>query len=553
MHQGCIGRGDVVAISMLTVVALVMRLTLLQLIQVIETDSAYYGCLAGFVQHGDFFRILNPAWPPLYPVLTGLVARMTENLELSGGLVSAVCGGLTVPIVFFLGCMTVGKAGGFLGAFFTAFHPRLILYSELYLTESLFTLLFVASLLAVSEALRREGKRFFILAGLLFALLTTTRPEGAILLGGTFLFLVMFAGKVKGIGRFAKTGGLLFLLGAMILIVPYCMLLTVRTGRMIPSEKGRYNFYLTYRDVYRRKEIDVVSGWVNRIPPEPPRREMGEGARDGLSVSRTAGGNFVSDYKIGKFLREEWTIVLGHTVRTAVVNFLDKLPGAQYHVLFVLAVIGLCIPRKRSSDEILWGILIVLFLLAFSIYFPLRRFFVSFVPLLNIWSGAGGAVLLSLFESRKGPSLHLRERGERISLNLPTVVVLAVLAVLSTWYSVDSVRGRDYPLEYREAGLYLKNSGMEGIVVSSRKPEVAFYAGCRFVPLPHIDPSEVEEWMRKEGVTHLFLDERMIPRTHPELVPLLEEHIVLPSVTALYRCEEAGRRVLVLLLRQQQE
>ncbi|MCK4236442.1 MAG: glycosyltransferase family 39 protein [Candidatus Krumholzibacteria bacterium] len=539
-------RDGLVAVLCLTIAALVIRLLLLGRVAVIETDGAYYGYLARMVRQGGFLEALNPAWPPLFPALTGIAAALTGDLEFSGGLVSALCGGFLVPVIYLLGIRTVGKEAGILGAFITAFHPRLILYSELYLTESLYTLLFAVSLLVFSIAVSRQRRFLYFLCGLSFALLYTARPDGVVSAAGVLLFLVLPLCRKSRSGWKSRSAALLFIAGAAVLILPYFTALKERTGALSPGEKARYNFHLTYRGEYRRAGIDVVRGPINRMPPYSVRedRNIDRGRRElpAHEPKRTS----PSDYRVAEFLKVRYSAVFAHTARTFFVNLFDKLPGAHYHVLFVFAVLGLFFRRRRSSDEILWAALILLSILAFSIYFPLRRFFISFVPLLNIWAACGilfvtkRVFLLSGGLSAGGVSWRMRKRKEAVTVFL---VMLGLTAVL---YSAGSVRSRDYPTEYRQAGLWLKGWGGKGVVVSARKPEVAFYAECDFVPLPHLGPTEIDPWMEKEGVTHLFLDERVIPRTRVELIPLLDEDLIPSSLIAVYHGGGKGRRTLIL-------
>ncbi|UCF04305.1 MAG: glycosyltransferase family 39 protein [bacterium] len=545
-------RTERIVVLLLVAAALVIRLVLLDSVDVIETDGSYYGNIAGAVQRGEYRQLFNPAWPPLYPAVTGVVARVTGDLERAGGLVSVFCGALVVGLVYLLGRAVGGGNVGLLGALFTAFHPRLILYSELYLTESLYVLLFIAVLCLVSMALRRGNIVYLFCTGTALALLYLTRPEGMVTGAAVMLFLCMPFGWRRLTWRSLRAV-LLLPLGAAILVVPFSAGLKMQTGYLALTEKGRYNFFVTHRHEYRRAGIDVRTGWMNRIPPTPPASGNGVGEyADGPNGDPKRQGH-QTDYSIRELMRMRWPAVLKHFCRTFLVNLLDKLPGAHYHLLFILAVLGLALPRRRAGEEWLWVMVIISTLCALSFYFPLRRFFIGLLPLLNIWAAfCITGLLMRLFGHPPGETGEDRlspGAGRRRAL----IALLILVPVLATWYSAVSIRSREYPVEYRRAGIWLRDSYAGRIVIASRKPEISFYAGGEFVPLPHMDPDTVGMWMDREGVTHLFLDEYLIPRTHPEFVPLLEERMVPPSLVVVYRDGPAGRRAVILARRPQPE
>lgn len=525
------------ALLLLFAAALILRLVLLGYVEIIETDGSYYGYLAGAVQSGSYAELLNPAWPPLYPALTGLAARITGNLEAAGGLVSALSGAMLVPLVYLLGRGIAGRGVGFVAAFLTAFHPRLVFFSVMYLTESLYTFVFIVSLVLVSAAVRRRNGIFLFPAGAALALLYLTRPEGMIAGIAILVSLIVLSGWRGPAPKLRRRAAWLLPLGAAVLLAPYVLALHAHTGRFSPTEKGRYNFHLTYRKEYRETGIEVATGWMNRIPPADPEADAGQGA--GVRPG------YESEYRIGTFLAYRWPAVLRHTTRTFFINLFDKLPGVHYYILFVLAVLGIVLPRKRRADEFLWAAVILVTIAALSVYFPLRRFFVHFVPLLNIWA----ACALAAIHARTGPPLSGKIDGAGgfpvARRFLPVAVLLVVVAAAATFYGAGKIRGRDYPVEYRRAGVWLRESEAGRIVVSARKPEISFYARSAFVPLPHSGPEGIGDWMEREGVTHLFLDARLIPRTHPELVPLLEEDVVPVSLHVIYRdYGPAGKTVI---------
>jgi hypothetical protein len=170
---------------------------------------------------------------------------------------------------------------------------------------------------------------------------------------------------------------------------------------------------------------------------------------------------------------------------------------------------------------------------------------VSFIPLLNIWAGyAIGRALERFTPIGQTAPANGSARGGR-GRSWLVVIFFVVFGGTAAWYAAEGIESMDYPREYKRAGLWLSRTGETDIVVSARKPQISFYAGSRFVPLPHVAPEAVPAWMHHRGVTHLFLDERMIPRTHPELFPILSGETVPPSLVPLHRECENGKEALI--------
>ncbi|MBN1163558.1 MAG: glycosyltransferase family 39 protein [Candidatus Krumholzibacteriota bacterium] len=536
---------DLKIVIVLTLVALALRIYFLRFVSVIQTDGAYYGYLAGMIRQGDLKSLLNPAWPPLYPALTALAARITGDLELAGCLVSALCGGMLVPVVYALGFNTVGKPACTWGACVVLFHPRLIVYSELFLTESLFVLVFALTLLMIAVAVKKNRGFGFFLCGLLLALLYLTRPEGMVLGLALFFCLAVIFARREG-RRWASLSRLLLIaLGAAILLVPYFSAMKHHTGMISPGEKAKYNFYITYKREFRSLGIEIPPAWMNRIPPLPPSAGPHPSSPRGGESAASPGEKASTPYHTVDFLRRKWKSVVIHMVKTFIINLVDKLPSAFYYPLFLLALTGLFIPRRRSPDEVIWAALILAAALAYSVYFPLRRFYLAFIPLLSLWAGCG-AVYLWEKAFRTGV-----EGGRRAFSNGPfrrgaTAGLLILWGMVSIPYSANSVKSREYPLEYKEAGLWLRSLPAPSLVVGARKPEISFYAGGGFVPLPHLDPDRLGRWMAETGVTHIFLDERIVPLSHPEYLPVLRGEVLPFGLEVIRRREEGGARYLIL-------
>jgi len=550
-------------ITALTLVALTVRLILLVHVRVIETDSAYYGFLAGEFARGNLFGVLNPAWPPLYPVLSGLLSKLNGDIALSAQIVSAVAGTLLVPIVFRTTRTLFGYCAAVTASTIVAFHPRLIMYSELFLTESLYTMLFAASMMLLVDSLGDDAEippgrvsrsiLYSFLSGVSFFLLFITRPEGLVLFAATSVFLLVTSfAPVMGF-RGARTVLTSLIAGFLLLFIPFAFVFHSATGRFLPGEKGRYNFYVTYKRDYMGSGVGVNTGWINRIPPSRPTGGDATGGGD-ETIESGRSDAFFSEYNIVRFIRNEWGKVVRHTAVTFLRNVLDKVPSCEYHPLFLFTILGLVLPRKRRREELLLGFVIIVFILSLSLFFPLRRFFVVLLPILSIWAALGFIQLvgkLPFFTITDSGELSISESSEGKRRTVKFVSSLAVFFVLLSSYSYARriVVNRDYPDEYRAAGEWLRESCRTRPVLSSRKPEASFYARAFFVPLPVVGAGRLPEWMKEEGVTHVLIDDRIMPKSHRKLTSSILKNGIIPAgLRKVYDRKVGGHRVVIFAL-----
>jgi len=550
---------DLKNILALTAVAFVLRLVISSYVRVIETDSAFYGYLAREFAKGNISAILNPAWPGFYSFLSALISLTGIGMEKAMQLVSVLSGTLSVAVLYIMARSVFGKWVAVVSATILTFHPRMILYSELALTESLYAFVFLCAVaaLTVSVLKIKNTDRSFspqllaFISGIFFFLVYATRPEGLILFGASVLFMLVSLVKPFCSRKRLLSVLILLVCGFLVLFVPFTAMFYSQTGRFLIGEKGKYNFYVTYREDYNRGNIDVKTGWINRIPPQ---RGSGKRVIDIGSTGKDSqdAGEYNSSYQIVKFLRRSFWSVITHTFKTFFVNLFDKLPSCEYHTFFFLTLLGVLLPRKRSRVELLWGMCVFVLLLILSVYFPLRRFFVVIVPVMVVWAGVGVIVGLgSLPPCKFTEEMSVRlipDTRKRLYKSI-LLIIVAVSLLFSYWYAKEQVKGRDYPDEYLIAGEWIKENFDGKPIIASRKPEVSFYAEGYFEPLTKVGPGEIVNWMKENGVTHLVLDARMTPKAHPELVPLFQEGYIPEGLKIVFSDSIKDNRIVVFSLK----
>src|SRR5678816_1405875 len=65
------------ALAVAVGIALVVRWLIAARLSLVEVDGAYWCGLARALAHGDWRHGLSTAWPPLFPAVTAIAARLT--------------------------------------------------------------------------------------------------------------------------------------------------------------------------------------------------------------------------------------------------------------------------------------------------------------------------------------------------------------------------------------------------------------------------------------------------------------------------------------------
>ncbi len=507
------------------ILGLAVRAVFLIYYKMIDTDSAYYGNIARLFAAGHWQKALDPYWPPLYPFFTSLFVRLGIGLEASGILVSLLASAGTVFLCFFLGKRLGGKRAGLIAAALAALHPRLISIAQSFLTEPLFLFLSGAALVLFFRIFDGQGQEtkksqllLFVALGVLLSLSFLTRPEAVF-----YLLLILVATGLKFLLRPAlkKTSSpkkiaahsllLLLLLAAFVLpSLPYILRLAKIQGRLTLGEKAEANFYLAYRDTYQKLGIPVEpSGYDSITAPAEPRRP----------------GN----YHLLQFLQKNPGTILKKSVRNLPTALFDKIPSLMSWPLTLLCLFGLvCRKRiRRSVYDLILGVWILVPVVVYSPLFLYRRFFTPVLIPMIVWSALG------LEELRR----RLPRKIFQVAASLG-----AVLLLLLANFSISS---QSWPILYKKAGLWLKSHADKPVVLSTRKPETSFYAEAEFRPLNAQKIEDLFDFLKNGNITHLIIDDYIMPSSHPQLAALLDARLSPPWLVPLFFETQDGHALIL--------
>ncbi|MEO5616955.1 MAG: glycosyltransferase family 39 protein [Candidatus Eisenbacteria bacterium] len=486
-------------ITLLLAAALGLRLFVASRMPLIEVDGAYWCSLAGALTRGDFAHGVSAIWPPVYPGLVAVAARLMfpggetvspASLEWAGRLVSALAGTLMLWPLGLLALRLLPGAGALFVLAVAAVHPRLIEYSAAALSESVFTLFVVAGLALLVRAEPAATGRpssavatrvCEAVAGAIFGLAFMTRSEGLVL--GLAVWAAGFARPPRP-SRSRMRGA--FITGLLLVCGPWLMFLHARSGEWTLGEKGPYNLWKAHRTAHARHFAAprALPDRVNRSPEIAPPPIPGEA-------------------RAGDLLRREPFEVLGRVFSQLARILVSSLPVAVGWPVFALALLGLRVTRSGP-----WWLLAAPLVAVPLIAAPFsadRRFLVSLVPL--VLPLAAAAILATAHWNRRAPLL------------LASALMLS-LGV----YALGIPARADRAPAQRAAGEWLASqwTAEHRAIVMARKPWVAFYSGGLIADLHDAPPDSILADARRTRVDVLVVDAEAVRGDRPQIAGWLE-------------------------------
>jgi len=157
--------------------------------------------------------------PPLYYLLVWLWSRVFGTYEVGLRSFSALCGTLTIPLVWLLGRRLVSERVGLVAAVLTAVNPILFWYSQEARSYALLMLLSALSLWVLVWALEAPSARRLLLWGLSGAVALCAHYFAVFLVAAEalwLLFALRAAGRLTG-ARFVAAFGPVVIAGAALL------------------------------------------------------------------------------------------------------------------------------------------------------------------------------------------------------------------------------------------------------------------------------------------------------------------------------------------------
>ncbi len=481
---------------LIVVIAFLLRLYAVVMAQGIAYDSAAYGFMARDFMKGNMEKALAIPGHPLYPLLISLFSKDSALVELTGRLLSLFFGVLTLFPLYFLIKEAVGQKEAFFSVLFYTFHPYLVTYSGMMLTEATYWGFLVLSVFFFWTGLKMEDIGRIALSGIFLGLSYLTRPEG---MGYIAVYLAWILKEAFVKRRWLKPviSMVVLISGLIILGLPYLIYIKKETGQWLISKKA----------------INVQSylfqGNISEI--------------ESLQKSPTT----QRDSKL------TWMAQ----------NIIRHIPSVVYHYLrayhfslwFILLLGLIRVRRKRIEYEFFLASLVIFHLLSLASFLPSTiRFSVPVIPLSLFWAGAGILEIGRYFEGIK----KIKPRDALFWL-------IAIIILIQLPQSLKPERG--HRAFQKEVGLWLKQHTPGDAIIMSNSPQEIFYADREFVMLPReSDPQsdpmrsfeKIIDYAKSKGV-HYLLVNKNTHEVNPGLMNILasEEVDIRKRLNVIFRRE----------------
>jgi 4-amino-4-deoxy-L-arabinose transferase-like glycosyltransferase len=476
-----------------------LRLYAVLMAQGIAFDSAAYGFMARYFLKGDFIKGLSIPGHPLYPLLMSLFSLDSTHVEMAGRLLSLFFGTLTIIPLFYLVKEAIGQKEAIFSALFYSFHPYLVTYSGMLLTEATYWGFLILSVYFFWTGLKKEKVWRIALSGCFLGLAYLTRPEG---LGYVLVYLIwiIVSGGLKK-NWFRK----LILIGVLtltifIFVIPYVIYIHQETGGWLISKKA----------------VAVQSDLLKENPEQVD-------PSIGIEQNKPVSG----DSKV---------LWITHNIIQFLPSVTYRYLRAYHFSLWLFLFFGLIRVRRKMIDYELFIASLVLFhLVSLSTFLPSTiRFSIPVIPLSLLWAGTGLLEMKRYLEKIKGA-------------NAEKVIFLFVVLVILTQLPQNLKPERSFRAEQKKVGLWLKQNTPPDTIIMSNSPQETFYADREFMMIPSgistpgnpgKSYKEIILYARAKGVRYILVNKN----TH-EMNPGFIESIQPMDLKEIFRRADGGSTI----------
>ena len=473
-----------------------LRLYAVLMAQGIAFDSAAYGFMARYFLKGDFIKGLSIPGHPLYPLLMSLFSLDSTHVEMAGRLLSLFFGTLTIIPLFYLVKEAIGQKEAIFSALFYSFHPYLVTYSGMLLTEATYWGFLILSVYFFWTGLKKEKVWRIALSGCFLGLAYLTRPEG---LGYVLVYLIwiIVSGGLKK-NWFRK----LILIGVLtltifIFVIPYVIYIHQETGGWLISKKA----------------VAVQSDLLKENPEQVD-------PSIGIEQNKPVSG----DSKV---------LWITHNIIQFLPSVTYRYLRAYHFSLWLFLFFGLIRVRRKMIDYELFIASLVLFhLVSLSTFLPSTiRFSIPVIPLSLLWAGTGLLEMKRYLEKIKGA-------------NAEKVIFLFVALVILSQLPQSLKPERSFRAGQKKVGLWLKQNTPPDAIIMSNSPQEAFYADREWMMLPSGistpgNPGksyhEIIDYVKTKGVRYILVNKN----TH-EMNPGFIESIQPTDLKEIFRRADRG-------------
>ena len=526
-------------LAIVLVMSLVLRTRLVGIDRIVRWDEPDYLTLGRHLITGQGYTVsgrVDVHYPPLFPLVTGLLYPLTHDMKLNSDICFVVFGTLALLPLYWLTRRLFGSRVAVMATLLLCLYPALT-SSVLFwgtMIEPLYLFLLFTAFCSVWLAWEKQTPRSYAVMGGLFGLTYLVKPEALVYLGWFLVLLVLgHVWRTRRLGSRTLLASVCAVAVFALVIAPYLAFLYKETGRILITGK----LGVTY-----------VAG-EGAVVHDP-------GIYDRALAQLDSAGEEIIWFSPDRFKYDLWKIIsadprsfLLRTWRN--INALESLLFVRrvfsfyLLILVALGVLGQPWDQERLIKELflLATIPPVLVFLPFHIEL---RYFAALLPILIIWVAKGIDALARWAAqtwSNLKPKRGFSPRVATVSASLLCGLMVLYFVALQPSIVADGMDGQNP--SRRAAGLWLKQNSPANAMIMSRDTEVAFYADRRWAATPNEDYSIFIEYVRKRGADYVIVDEREITVIRPQLEMLLDEQSPPPELRHVFTAPDPRGKTIV--------
>jgi 4-amino-4-deoxy-L-arabinose transferase-like glycosyltransferase len=470
----------------------------------IENEGAEYCRLAENLINGKSYlgvvanEGLQLNFPPLYPLLIGLLSFPLRDFEAAGRVVSLLAGVGLVWAVYLVCRSIYGPRVAFIGASVVATHPVLVGFSASVYSEGPYITLMVFAIYWALRTAKHRSISAGSIAGALFGLAYLTRPE-ALFLSLVLLVPLFVLGFVWRDPRGAAASSAGLVLALMIVASPYVAFLSINAGHLRWEGKGAIIYAIGERISSGMTYLEASYGIDQDL------REVGIHLKSNREVVQS-GAMRIRDWdslsRVARYFAASARRNLADLYRVVAD---DRAFGSP--ILFILALLGLFRSpwsKERTTCE---AILLVLFCASLMVLLVGQghdfRHTLLLLPILIIWAAKG---IDEFGEWAKGTASALVPRySHRLGVGCRCLIILALWGVALRNVGTVGEFVQSKWAHLKTAGLWLQRHEPGPKNILGTRTAVPYYARGDLWYLPYAQSSLALRYIEKKNPDFIVL------------------------------------------------
>jgi 4-amino-4-deoxy-L-arabinose transferase-like glycosyltransferase len=481
-------------------VALLIRLAWIQFFGLtIENEGAEYARLAENLFAGKGYVGMlggrQTLFPPLFPVLIGLGAKIAGDAESAARAISCMSGVALIWPIYGITRLLGGERSALVAATLVTIHGLMVALSGSTYSESVYFLLLLCGLYYACGCFGPGNVASGVASGAFFGLAYLVRPEAA-------LYPLIVAGLLMGNTAVAKLPwrkacavALVPVLVTAVFAAPYVAWLSVNSGYFRWEGKTLTNGIIAARMNQGMSYIAASRGLGPNLEPEGPYlvadqfRFESNGTTSAMLTLATIGGDFLARSKdVARDLARTWS-----------------LGGVGLVILALLGVVAAFMEQRARALKLLFlcvGASYVVMLL--SMQHRWVRHLFPFALFALPWAAIGIATLATVVARR----MPYAATSGAVAISL--IAVVAAPTLLAAGQLGEFSQSRD--VIQKDAGAWL--ASFKPSTIMSSNAVFAFYARADHAYLPWAEEERALAYIRRRAPDFIALwtrDEWQVP------------------------------------------